>query len=470
MDRHIDPLATSTPFNREPARRRLGGWIAPCLVLTSMVLAGCQYMPKQIGSWFGGGADTGSSPPPREAGAGSSPAPREGAAGTSAAPRDGDASAANTTGARRDGGAGSSPAPRNAAGGSGTGSTDTAAAAASNGTAISRDEVMSMLTRSDPKACTVTTDATFGETVSIYGRIGLGQVQTLARAAVVSDAELQSALDALRPLLRELSRRTNWLPMDAEKMIGEQLFERTGLKPWTPPARQRRLLDETIMPMFNELKRYAAEEVKSPLPFELRVVNDDVSKTPQATAGGIVLIPRAMLSSLSTVKDPKPIVAFMLAHEFSHSLRRHKTKLTQQSLVDSITKIKEYRKLAREAKAGFGALTSIDQLISFSASNVTSLMNEVCTARNWIPNLEQEQESEADVCGSLLLHRLGEASGKRYSALDGYRAYIAAKLADDAPAAQRKGICTVKTTHPSTEDREKNLREYSSALAAAAAR
>ena len=92
---------------------------------------------------------------------------------------------------------------------------------------------MSMLTRSDPKACT---DATFGETVSIYGRIGLGQVQTLARAAVVSDAELQSALDALRPLLRELSRRTNWLPMDAEKMIGEQLFGPLRVDHRPPPA------------------------------------------------------------------------------------------------------------------------------------------------------------------------------------------------------------------------------------------
>jgi predicted Zn-dependent protease len=331
--------------------------------------------------------------------------------------------------------------------------------------AAGKDEVARMLIQSDPKVCHGTTDASYGEIATTYARIGVSYAPTLANAATMSDAQLQRTLDDFKPQLRELSRKTAWLPMDAERMVGDRVYAYNKMELWTPPSRQRKLLNDTITPMFEELKRYSAEEVKSPLPFEMRVVRADDIKAPMAIAGGIVLIPSGLFSAMSSVQDPAPIIGFMLAHEFAHSLRRHTTKLVQLSLVESMTKAKEYRKLAKSTRSGFGSLSGIDQMVSFSSENVSSLMNQVCESRNWYPSMEQNQENEADVCGTLLLNRLGTSTGRRFSALDGYLGYLNAGLATKVPPAEAGG-CTVKTSHPSPEERAQNLRSYSSTLAA----
>jgi predicted Zn-dependent protease len=331
--------------------------------------------------------------------------------------------------------------------------------------AVSKDEVAKMLIHSDPKVCHATTDASYGEIATTYAKIGVSYAPTLANAATMSDAQLQRTLDEFRPHLRELSSKTAWLPMDAERLVGDRVYEYNKMELWTPPSRQRKLLNETITPMFNELKRYSAEEVKSPLPFEMRVVRADDIKAPMAIAGGIVLIPSGLFSAMSSVQDPAPIIAFMMAHEFAHSLRRHTTKLVQLSLVESMTKAKEYRKLAKSTRTGFGSLRGMDQMVSFSSENVGSLMTQVCESRNWYPSMEQNQENEADVCGILLLNRLGTSTGRRFNALDGYLGYLNAGLATQVPPGEAGG-CTVKTSHPSPDERAQNLRSYSSTLAA----
>jgi len=327
------------------------------------------------------------------------------------------------------------------------------------------DEVKAMLVRSDPKACSATSDATPAQIVATYAKVALVLGGKMAQARLMGDADLQSALNQAKPYMRELSRNTLWLPVEAERLVGNQLYAHAKLEPYTPPARQRALLDKTLKPMFEQLKRFAAEDLKSPLQFEMRVVRLDQQRTPSVIAGGIVIIPSGMFSTLQGVKDPDAVVAFMLAHEFSHALRRHTTKMAQMSLVDSMMLAKEFKLIANTTRSGMGSIGNPAQMFTFSQSSVQSLMDQTCKSRNWFTELEQNQEFEADVCGALLLKKLSDVSPRRYRAVVGYEAYLGAGLASP-PAAAEAGACSIQASHPDPAARMQNLRAYEPVAAA----
>jgi Peptidase family M48 len=321
------------------------------------------------------------------------------------------------------------------------------------------DEVKAMLVRSDPKACSATSDASPSEIAATYAKVTLLFGARLAQARLTSEAELQNTLNQFKPYMRELSRNTLWLPVEAERMIGDQIYAYNKLEPYTPPARQRALLDKTLKPMFEQLRRFAAEDLKSPLKFEVRVVRLDQQRTPSVIAGGLVIIPSGMFGALAGVKDPEAVLAFMLAHEFSHALRRHTTKMVQMSLVDSMMLAKEFKLIANTTRSGMTTLNNPAQLFSFSQGNLQSLVDQTCKSRNWFTQLEQNQEYEADVCGALLLKKLGEGAPRRYRAVDGYSAYLSAGLAA-APAEAQAGSCDIKASHPDPAQRMQNLTAY----------
>lgn len=329
------------------------------------------------------------------------------------------------------------------------------------------DEVKAMLIRSDPKACSATSDATLAETTALYAKIGLTMGSTLLINDGFDEARLQAGLNKFKPYLRELSRNTNWLPQSAERLVGERLYTINELKPFVPPARQRPLLDKTIRPIFDQLVAFARDDLQSPVSFDLRVVRDDQSTAPAAIAGGIILVPSGLFSAMQRVKDPEQVVAFMLAHEFSHVLRRHKTKLVQLSLVDSITMAKEYKQLYNAGASGLAAASDPAQLLRFTDDNVKSLMDQTCKSRNWLPNLEQNQEYEADVCGALLLKKLSVARKTPFDAVQGYASYLANGLASPVPP-ERDHQCVVQASHPAPAQRMDNLQAYAPTVAGAA--
>lgn len=328
------------------------------------------------------------------------------------------------------------------------------------------DEVKAMLIRSDPKACSATSDASLAETTALYAKIGLTMGSTLLIQDGFDEARLQAGLNQFKPYLRELSRNTNWLPQSAERLVGERLYAMNELKPFVPPARQRPLLDKTIKPIFEQLVAFARDELKAPVAFDLRVVRDDQSTAPSAIAGGIILVPSGLFTAMQRVKDPEQLVAFMLAHEFSHVLRRHKTKLVQLSLVDSITLAKEYKQLYNAGASGLAAASDPAQLLRFTDDNVKSLMDQTCKSRNWLPNLEQNQEYEADVCGALLLQKLSIVRKTPYNAVKGYASYLDNGLATPVPP-EREHQCVVQASHPTPAQRMDNLQAYAPAAATA---
>lgn len=280
------------------------------------------------------------------------------------------------------------------------------------------------------------------------------------------EARLQASLNKFRPMLRELSRTTNWLPQSAERLVGERIYAMNELKPFVPPARQRPLLDNTIRPIFDQLVAFARDDLKAPVDFELRLVRDDKGTAPAAIAGGIILVPSGLFSAMQRVKEPEQAVAFMLAHEFSHVLRRHKTKMVQLSLVDSITIAGQYKQLYNSGASGLKAASDPAQLLRFTDENVRSLMDQTCKTRNWLPTMEQNQEYEADVCGALLLRKLSVARKTPFDAVKGYGSYLANGLATPVPPGKAHQ-CVVQTSHPAPAQRMQNLQAYAPAAAAA---
>lgn len=329
----------------------------------------------------------------------------------------------------------------------------------------SPDEVKAMLIRSDPKACSATSDASLAETTALYAKIGLTMGSTLLINDGFDEAKLQAGLNKFKPYLRELSRNTNWLPQSAERLVGERIYTLNELKPFVPPARQQPLLDKTIRPIFDQLVVFARDELKAPVAFDLRLVRDDQSTAPAAIAGGIILVPSGLFTAMQRVKDPEQVIAFMLAHEFSHVLRRHKTKLVQLSLVDAITMAKEYKQLYNAGASSLTAATDPAQLLRFTDENVKSLMDQTCKSRNWLPNLEQNQEFEADVCGALLLKKLSVARKTPYDAVKGYASYLDNGLATPVPPEQDHQ-CVVQASHPAPAQRMDNLQAYAPAATA----
>ena len=181
-------------------------------------------------------------------------------------------------------------------------------------------------------------------------------------------------------------------------------------------------------------------------------------------AEGIILVPSGLFTAMQRVKDPEQVVAFRLAHEFSHVLRRHKTKMVQMSLVDSITIAKEYKQLYNAGASSLAAATDPAQLLRFTDSNVKSLIDQTCKTHNWRPNMEQSQEFEADVCGALLLKKLSVARKTPYDAVKGYASYLDNGLATPV-APERDHQCVVQASHPAPAQRMDNLRAYAPAAA-----
>lgn len=350
-----------------------------------------------------------------------------------------------------------------------------AAKQVSTGPRASPEEIKSMLIRADPNACSATSDASFADTFLTYGKLFAGITSELVNSRVQGgDVALQSKLDEIKPALRELARNTNWMPPSVERLLGEQVVAYNKLQEYKPPRRHKKLMDELVQPIFDEFSRYAREDLKSDFQFEMRVFQS-AETAPQMIAGGILLVPSGMLSALEAMPQSEQVVAFLFSHEFSHALRRHKTKKLQMSLVDSMMLAGEFRKIyhtqTQGAPASKGSGNFIE-MFKFTAGNVGSLINQTCKAKSWFPLMEQGQEFEADVCGALLLERLSDARKKLYRPVDGYQAYIKSGLAPVVEADKlstgksAKGIdrCFITADHPPAEDRLQNLQTYSMTL------
>lgn len=339
------------------------------------------------------------------------------------------------------------------------------------------NEVKAMLVRADPGACSVLNDAGAAQIAATYAKlanvIGTDALQS------ASTAELQAKLNTAKPLLREISVNTNWLPRAAERLVANYLYKREfkNDKEYEPKDKvHQKFMRDTFHPIFEELRRYASIELKSDMPFQYRKTGDENVNTLRNFGGGIILVPKGFIGFTASKPNADQLVAVQLAHEFAHILRAHYTKLGQLSLIGGITDAKEFKKLTKDAQFGVRGITDLSQMFSFSESNVNSLMSHVCRAEQWMPSMQQDQEFEGDVCGVMLLRELSKARGSKFNPVVGFREYIDSKSVVPNKGAKQKllaksnNACTVKTIHPAPAERLEKIEAYHRSLTEEASR
>lgn len=321
------------------------------------------------------------------------------------------------------------------------------------------------LMRPDGSACKAVADGGVGSNLTLMGQVGL----TLALEKFTSGPRqnmdsLQSALDGVKPQLKQLSKQVVWLPVEAETLIGVEMARLSNYRDWRPTNKaQRAFVDGPLNKSFEALKSYAAEELQSPLKFQLRLVRNDNARSAEMLPGGILIVPSGLVATLATQSDAEQTLAFILAHEFSHALRRHTTKSAQGRLVDGLTMANVF---TRQFKGTRQQLMALDprqfaQMFNLSQRGIGEIMGAVCSSQRWFSEFDQTQELEADTCGALLLDKLGATAQRSFDPVAGFQRYRL-MVGGSAPSSSAgKGLsCVQPASHPSVESRERNLQAY----------
>lgn len=340
------------------------------------------------------------------------------------------------------------------------------------------------LTKTDGKVCAATSDAGLLGNASVMLR--LGAVLGAAYAANdLTDGKYQSQLDQLKPALKQLSMNVLWLPVEAESMLGEVFFKVNGYTSATPTGKGQRAVAAEIQQAFSEMQDYAGKELQSPFKYRLSFVKDGASdRSMHMLPGGHLIVPMAVVNMLQNESNPAhraELIRFMLAHEISHALRRHNTKMAQVNLVDGLLVADKLRVMLKDRTGQMSMLanpSNLGRLFEFSTETLGTMVGSVCSTRRWFNELERNQELEADVCGAKLLHEVGgRKSGPavdplravaRYEALKSQqgkgRAHAHGHQAGPTSGAQPLLGCYEPASHPEVDDRRNNLEVYWRAL------
>ena len=183
-------------------------------------------------------------------------------------------------------------------------------------------------------------------------------------------------------IMRYAAKSMNWLPMSLEVQLGEsKLADIETLNEDKNPDVQR---------TYSEGRKVLADIVKDlpqPLPYEFRLkVRPGGSKnTPNATAlpGGIILADRYLFGKGADLDN----AYFVMAHEVSHVLQRHQTRMYQARLVDAVESIDGLMKLT-DNKAQINPST----LIGYSTA-----------LKKLFINFTEQQELQADSCAMQMM-------------------------------------------------------------------
>jgi hypothetical protein len=196
------------------------------------------------------------------------------------------------------------------------------------------DEVFSLSAREFDPSCKSLIEP-FGTTDSLLSLGKLGAKLAINNASARYGFGGQS-MD-LRSTLRLAGKNLNWLPMEAERMLGERMHgdmaadfldgERKANKPAVTRA--------------NQIMQALLTGVKEELPYKFQIDVRKASGNAQALPGGFLVIDR----DLVTVPKNEDKAYFALAHELAHVLQRHETRAIQARMTDTVDSFDGLRKL-----------------------------------------------------------------------------------------------------------------------------
>lgn len=228
------------------------------------------------------------------------------------------------------------------------------------------------------------------ELLGIVGpSILLGKIPALAGT---QDANQKSQFDSLRTL----ARQKVWLPVAAERKVGEWLdrkYRKDSLvvDAATLPRNQRTRFDLTKGVLDGIVATLPAD---NPYTFTLAVTDASESNA-SISPGGFVYVTTGMLQDKTLDRND---IALRLSHEVAHLTRRHALKELQVKLVDAM-------EIAKSTKP----------LLDFTQQptrGMETLLGTVKATELMFQRFDQVQELEADACGAYLLMRQKDVDAK----------------------------------------------------------
>lgn len=259
----------------------------------------------------------------------------------------------------------------------------------------------------------------------------------------------------LRGTLKLAGKNLNWLPMEAERMLGEKVHGEMAAELLDGERKPNRVLLQRAALLMQTLLAQLKEET----PYKFQIDVRKGAGNAQALPGGFLLIDRDLVA----VPKNEDKAYFALAHEMAHVLQRHETRATQARLTDSIDSLDGLRKLMD------GANRTPASLMAFS--------NEVMMR---FVVFSKDQEMQADACAVRLLDAAFTDKKKLHQIIRSYQASLAAPSAEAGVANQLDlfvrnvgKMDKLGEQHPNSQDRaanlERMLNEVGKAKTAAAA-
>lgn len=298
-------------------------------------------------------------------------------------------------------------------------------------------EVSSISARQFDPACTTIVEP-FGVTDNLGSMAMLGAKVALGNVALSINGG--GAQQNVRSTLRMAGKNLNWLPMRAERMLGEhQHAELAGQL--LDPSRKS---DKEIIARANAMLQKLLEQVKEETPYQFDLsVQRKGGANAQALPGGFILIEK----DLAADKKKEGIAYFALAHEIAHVLQRHETRSIQARLTDSIDSLDGLKKLIDSATSNPGALVGYSN----------ELMSRFVV-------FSQSQELQADACAVRLLDSAFADRKRLAEVIRSYAKSLPAAPTATAPQNQLEmfvdnvgKMSKLQDQHPNSQERSLNL-------------
>ena len=226
----------------------------------------------------------------------------------------------------------------------------------------------------DP-ACTSIVEP-FGVTDNLGSLAMLGAKVAVGNFAVTLNGGSQQNI---KTTLRLAGKNLNWLPMQAERMLGQSQHDALAGSLLDVSKKS----DKEVVERANAIMQKILLQVKEETPYKFDLsVQRKGGMNAQALPGGFIHVEKDLVAD----KKKDAMAYFAMAHEIAHVLQRHETRSLQARLTDSIDSLDGLRKLID------GATSNPASLLVYS----NELMSRFVV-------FSKGQELQADACAVRLL-------------------------------------------------------------------
>ncbi|WP_295993355.1 M48 family metalloprotease, partial [Rugamonas sp.] len=270
------------------------------------------------------------------------------------------------------------------------------------------DEVFSTSAREFDPTCKSMVEP-FGVTDNAMSLLKLSARIGLNNAAVKIGAGGQ-AMD-MRGMLKLAGKNLNWLPTDAERMLGEKVHGDMADELLDGDRKPNRVLIARAQLLLQTL----ALQIKEETPYQFQIDVRKGAGNAMALPGGYIVIDRDLVADAKNEDK----AYFALAHELAHVLQRHETRANQARLTDAIDSVDGLRKLMEASNR--------------TPASLMAYSNDIMTR---FVVFSRAQEMQADACAVRLLDAAFPDKKRLHHIIQSYQASMGPPVADGAAGGQ----------------------------------